>query len=103
MTPEQEKQQAERGAIQKAQRLRQAAITIAEDKHGNDAEIIKLKHLVDDAELAEKKFQDELNAIRLDTQLARAKYEKALDTFVDPDYQLSDKEWEKVFSRFTRG
>ena len=105
MTQEEEQAQmlAEREAMQKAQQLRASAIMLAEDEHGNDDGILELKHEVDDAALAEKKFNDELQAMRLDTQLARAKYEKALDEFVMPKYKLSEKEWEGVFARFKRG
>ena len=102
MTQE-EQQRAEREAQQRAQQLRASAIMLAEDEHGNDEGIIELKHIVDDATLAEKKFNDELQAMRMDTQLARAKYEKALDEFVMPKYRLSEKEWESVFERFIRG
>ena len=104
MTPEEQaKQQAQREEQQRQMQLRRSALMIAEDEHGNDEGIIELKHALDDAQLAEKKFHDELQALRMDTQLARAKYEKALDQFVNPKYQLSEKDWEAVFARFTRG
>ena len=92
-----------RNEVRKAKELRRAAIMLAENKHGNDEGIIELKHAIDDAQLAEKKFRDNLSRIRLNTQLARAKYERALDKFVDSDYQLSDKEWDTLIARFTHG
>ena len=100
---EQAQQQAERAEMQRRANLRRAAMTLAEDKHGSDDAIIELKHAMDDAELAEKKFHDELRALQLDTRLAKAKYEQALDAFVDPDYRLSKEEWEQIMSRFSRG
>jgi hypothetical protein len=102
MTPEelQAKHQEEQ---QRFQRLRESALMLADDDHGNDENILELKHAKDDAELAEKKFNDELQALRLDTQMARAKYEQALDEFINPKYRLSEKDWESVFARFARG
>jgi hypothetical protein len=102
MSPEelQAKQQAEQ---QRFQRLRESALMLADDDHGNDENIMELKHAKDDAELAEKKFQDELQALRMDSQMARAKYEQALDEFINPKYRLSEKDWESVFARFARG
>jgi len=105
MTPEQEhaQRQAEREAMQRKNMLRQSAIMLAEDNHGSDETILKLKHKLDDSLLAEKKFNDELSAIRMDTQLAKVKYEKALEAFVDPKYRLPESEWETLFARFKRG
>jgi len=103
MTTDQQKQQQEREAQARQVRLRQSALMIAEDKHVNDEDIKKLRHALEDAQLAEKKFNEELNAIRMDTQLARLKYEQALEKYIDPAYKLTKEEWERLFSRFTRG
>ena len=101
MTPEEQaKMQAEREAMQRKNMLRQSAIMLAEDNHGNDAKIIKLKHKLDDAMLAEKKYTDTLQAIRMDTQMCKVEYEKALDEFVDPKYRLADSEWATLIARF---
>ena len=100
---ERAKQQAEQQERQRQAQLRQSALLLAEDQHASDEDIIELKHALDDAQLAEKKMNDELRAMRMDTQLARAKYEKALDKYIDPRYQLSDSDWEKLMARFQRG
>lgn len=100
---EKEVEQARRAEIQKQRELRRAALILAIDKHGDDEEIIKHKRVLEDAQHAEKKIQDELRLAQLDMRLAKANYEKALDKFIDPSYRLSDAEWEKLIARFKRG
>ena len=94
--------EAEQEAIRKAQQLRRSALMLAEDQHGSDDEIVKLKKNVDAADAAVHQFQQDLRGLQMDSQFARIQYEKVLEKFIDPRYQFSKEEWVKMEARFKR-
>jgi len=97
-----QQREMEQAARRKAAQLRQAALTIAEDQHGSDDKIIKLKKNVDAADAAVQQFQQDLRGLQMDAQFARVQFEKALEKHIDPRYQLSKEEWRKTEARFKR-
>ena len=94
--------EAEQEALRKAGQLRRSALMLAEDQHGSDDEIVKLKKNVDVADAAVQQFQQDLRGLQMDSQFARIQYEKALEKYIDPRYQFSKEEWIKMESRFKR-
>jgi len=90
-----EKDRLRRKEAQKLRQLRAMAITLAEEEHGTEHDILARKNAVTDAEGTLIKAREKMRALSVKRDKAVSLYEKALEKHINPKYKLSKDEWER--------